>query len=253
MTEDDFIAKTEEYGDEFRAMMGAEGVRELLRTIDINHDIENLRRELEATGSEAKIKKIAKRLKVLEASSARASSPTGWSWKCCRCCRPSCVRWCRSTAGASPPPTSMICTGASSTATTASSPARAEGARDHRAHEKRMLQESVESLLDNGRRGKAMTGANKRALKSLADMIKGKADASARTCSASASTTRAARHRGRPAVEAAPVRAAQADGARTVQAVHLQQLETMGVATTIKQAKKYVESQEPIVWDILEG
>ena len=58
MTEDDFLAKTEEYGDEFRAMMGAEGVRELLRTINIERDIDQLRRDLEATGSEAKIKKI---------------------------------------------------------------------------------------------------------------------------------------------------------------------------------------------------
>ncbi|HRO61763.1 MAG TPA: DNA-directed RNA polymerase subunit beta', partial [Burkholderiaceae bacterium] len=66
MTEDDYNAKVEEYGDEFRALMGAEGVRELLRTIDIDREIETLRRELEATGSEAKIKKIAKRLKVLE-------------------------------------------------------------------------------------------------------------------------------------------------------------------------------------------
>src|SRR5690606_40217566 len=66
MTEDDYLAKSEEYMDDFRALMGAEAVRELLRTIDIDREIETLKQELAATGSEAKIKKIAKRLKVLE-------------------------------------------------------------------------------------------------------------------------------------------------------------------------------------------
>jgi DNA-directed RNA polymerase subunit beta' len=90
-------------------------------------------------------------------------------------------------------------------------------------NEKRMLQESVDALLDNGRRGRAITGSNKRPLKSLADMIKGKQGRFRRTCSASASTTRAFGHRGRPDAEAAPVRPAQEDGAGAVQAVHLQQ------------------------------
>src|ERR687883_239955 len=111
MTEDDYLAKVEEFGDDFSAAMGAEGVRELLRNLDLKHEIETLRTDLAATTSDTKIKKIAKRLKVLEII----------------------VR-----------------------------------------NEKRMLQEAVDSLLDNGRRGKAMTGANKRPLKSLADMIKGK-------------------------------------------------------------------------------
>jgi len=66
LTEDDYLAKVEEYGDDFTALMGAEGVRELLRTIDISNEVEVLRKELETTGSEAKIKKIAKRHKVLE-------------------------------------------------------------------------------------------------------------------------------------------------------------------------------------------
>ena len=66
MSDDDFLAKTEEYGDDFRALMGAEAVRELLRTIDIDREVETLRGELKATSSEAKIKKISKRLKVLD-------------------------------------------------------------------------------------------------------------------------------------------------------------------------------------------
>ena len=67
LTEDDYLAKVEEYGDEFNAVMGAEAVRELLRTMNIHNEIEKLRQDLGDTGSEAKIKKIAKRLKVLEA------------------------------------------------------------------------------------------------------------------------------------------------------------------------------------------
>ena len=67
LTEDDYLAKVEEYGDEFNAVMGAEAVRELLRTMDIEREVVQLRQDLGATGSEAKIKKIAKRLKVLEA------------------------------------------------------------------------------------------------------------------------------------------------------------------------------------------
>ena len=84
MSDDDFLAKTEEYGDDFRALMGAEAVRELLRTIDIDREVETLRGELKATSSEAKIKKISKRLKVLEGFRSPASRPSGWSWKCCR-------------------------------------------------------------------------------------------------------------------------------------------------------------------------
>ena len=67
LSEDDYLAKVEEYGDDFTAVMGAEGIRELLRSLDAHHEIDTLRKELETTGSEAKIKKIAKRLKVLEA------------------------------------------------------------------------------------------------------------------------------------------------------------------------------------------
>src|ERR1041384_689286 len=67
LTEDDYLAKLEQHGDDFAAAMGAEGIRELLKALDVPHEIEKLRKELEATGSDTKIKKIAKRLKVLEA------------------------------------------------------------------------------------------------------------------------------------------------------------------------------------------
>jgi DNA-directed RNA polymerase subunit beta' len=120
-------------------------------------------------------------------------------------------------------------------------------------NEKRMLQESVDALLDNGRRGRAITGSNKRPLKSLADMIKGKqgrfrqnllgkrVDYSGRSVIVV----------GGPDAEAAPVRPAQEDGAGAVQAVHLRQAAARGLATTIKAAKKMVEREPPEVWDIL--
>jgi DNA-directed RNA polymerase subunit beta' len=75
LSEDDYLAKVEEYGDDFIALMGAEGVREMLRSLDLPHEVEKLRSELETTGSEAKIKKIAKRLKVLEAFQSSGIKP----------------------------------------------------------------------------------------------------------------------------------------------------------------------------------
>jgi DNA-directed RNA polymerase subunit beta' len=103
MSEDDFDAKFKEYGDEFQAKMGAEGIKDLLQSIDIEGSIEKLRNDL--TGSELKIKKNAKRLKVLEAFKKSASSPSGWCWTCCPCCHRTCVRWCRWTVAVLRPPT----------------------------------------------------------------------------------------------------------------------------------------------------
>jgi DNA-directed RNA polymerase subunit beta' len=119
-------------------------------------------------------------------------------------------------------------------------------------NEKRMLQEAVDALFDNGRRGRVITGANKRPLKSLSDMLKGKqgrfrqnllgkrVDYSGRSVIVTART------------QAAPVRPAQEDGARAVQAVHLRALEPRAMASTVKQAKKLVEKEKPEVWDILD-
>jgi DNA-directed RNA polymerase beta' subunit len=83
--------------------MGAEGIKKLLEEMDLDVEIDKIRNDM--TGSELKIKKNSKRLKVLEAFKKSASSPSGWSWRCCRCCRRTCVRWCRWTAAASPRPT----------------------------------------------------------------------------------------------------------------------------------------------------
>ena len=254
MTEDDFLAKTEEYGDEFRAQMGAEGVRELLRTIDINREIENLRKDLEATGSEAKIKKIAKRLKVLEGFQRSGIKPNWMVMEVLPVLPPE-LR-----------PLVPLDGGRFATSDLNDLYRRVIN-RNNRLrrllelkapeiivrNEKRMLQESVDSLLDNGRRGKAMTGANKRALKSLADMIKGKGGRFRQNL-----LGKRVDYSGRSVIVVGPQLKLHQCGLPKLMALELfkpfifNKLETMGIATTIKQAKKYVESQEPIVWDILE-
>ena len=175
MTEDDYMAKTEEYGDEFKAMMGAEAIKELLATINIDEEVEDLRRELSETTSEAKVKKIAKRLKVLEGFQRSGIKPE-WMVMDVLPVLPPDLR-----------PLVPLDGGRFATSDLNDLYRRVIN-RNNRLkrllelkapdiivrNEKRMLQEAVDSLLDNGRRGKAMTGPSKRPLKSLADMIKGK-------------------------------------------------------------------------------
>ncbi len=254
MTEDDFLAKTEEYGDDFRAMMGAEGIRELLRSIDIDRDIEQLRKDLEATGSEAKIKKLAKRLKVLEGFQKSGIKPDWMVMEVLPVLPPE-LR-----------PLVPLDGGRFATSDLNDLYRRVIN-RNNRLkrllelkapeiivrNEKRMLQEAVDSLLDNGRRGKAMTGANKRALKSLADMIKGKGGRFRQNL-----LGKRVDYSGRSVIVVGPQLKLHQCGLPKLMALELfkpfifNKLETMGIATTIKQAKKYVETQEPIVWDILE-
>jgi DNA-directed RNA polymerase subunit beta' len=169
MSDDDFLAKTEEYGDDFHALMGAEAVRELLRTIDIDREVERLRAELKATGSDAKIKKISKRLKVLEGFQKSGIKPDWMIMEVLPVLPPD-LR-----------PLVPLDGGRFATSDLNDLYRRVIN-RNNRLkrllelkapdiilrNEKRMLQESVDSLLDNGRRGKAMTGANKRQLKSQA-------------------------------------------------------------------------------------
>ena len=120
-------------------------------------------------------------------------------------------------------------------------------------NEKRMLQEAVDSLLDNGRRGKAMTGANKRALKSLADMIKGKSGRFRQNL-----LGKRVDYSGRSVIVVGPTLKLHQCGLPKLMALELfkpfifSRLEAMGIATTIKAAKKEVESGTPVVWDILE-
>jgi DNA-directed RNA polymerase subunit beta' len=174
MSEDDFDAKSKEYGyDEFVAKMGAEGIKELLESIDLDVEIDKLRNDL--TGSELKIKKNAKRLKVIEAFKKSGIKPE-WMVLDVLPVLPPDLR-----------PLVPLDGGRFATSDlndlyrrVINRNSRLRRLLELKApeiiarNEKRMLQEAVDSLLDNGRRGKAMTGANKRALKSLADMIKGK-------------------------------------------------------------------------------
>ena len=175
LSEDDYLSKVEEFGDDFQAVMGAEGVRELLRSIDVNHEIEVIRKDLDETGSETKIKKLAKRLKVLEGFQKSGIKPEWMVLEVLPVLPPE-LR-----------PLVPLDGGRFATSDLNDLYRRVIN-RNNRLkrllelkapeiivrNEKRMLQEAVDSLLDNGRRGKAMTGANKRPLKSLADMIKGK-------------------------------------------------------------------------------
>src|SRR4249920_2168896 len=173
MTEEDYDAKRTEFGDEFIALMGAEGVHKLLGDIDLDIEIDKLRGDM--TGSELKVKKNSKRLKVLEAFKKSGIKPN-WMVMDVLPVLPPDLR-----------PLVPLDGGRFATSDLNDLYRRVSN-RNNRLkrlldlnapdiivrNEKRMLQEAVDSLLDNGRRGKAMTGANKRALKSLADMIKGK-------------------------------------------------------------------------------
>ncbi|TVO57978.1 DNA-directed RNA polymerase subunit beta' [Denitromonas ohlonensis] len=254
LTEDDYLAKVEEYGDEFDASMGAEGVRELLRTLDVVQEIEKLRGELEATSSDAKIKKYSKRLKILEAFQQSGIKPE-WMILAVLPVLPPDLR-----------PLVPLDGGRFATSDLNDLYRRVIN-RNNRLkrllelkapeiivrNEKRMLQESVDSLLDNGRRGKAMTGANKRPLKSLADMIKGKGGRFRQNL-----LGKRVDYSGRSVIVVGPQLKLHQCGLPKLMALELfkpfifNKLELMGLATTIKQAKKMVESQEPVVWDILE-
>jgi len=254
LTEDDYLAKVEEYGDDFQALMGAEGIRELLRNLDLESEIEKLRGELEVTGSEAKNKKLAKRLKVLEGFQKSGIKPDWMVLEVLPVLPPD-LR-----------PLVPLDGGRFATSDLNDLYRRVIN-RNNRLkrllelkapdiivrNEKRMLQESVDSLLDNGRRGKAMTGANKRPLKSLADMIKGKGGRFRQNL-----LGKRVDYSGRSVIVVGPQLKLHQCGLPKLMALELfkpfifNKLELMGLATTIKQAKKMVESQEPVVWDILE-
>ena len=254
LTEDDYLAKLEQHGDDFSASMGAEGIRELLKALDVTHEIEKLRKELETTGSDTKIKKIAKRLKVLEAFHKSGIKPEWMILEVLPVLPPE-LR-----------PLVPLDGGRFATSDLNDLYRRVIN-RNNRLkrllelkapdiivrNEKRMLQEAVDSLLDNGRRGKAMTGANKRPLKSLADMIKGKGGRFRQNL-----LGKRVDYSGRSVIVVGPQLKLHQCGLPKLMALELfkpyifNKLETMGLATTIKAAKKMVEAQEPVVWDILE-
>ena len=252
MSEDDYDKYTAEYGDEFTAKMGAEGIKDLLESIEIDSEIERLRGDL--TGSELKVKKNSKRLKVIEKKKKSGIKP-GWMILEVLPVLPPDLR-----------PLVPLDGGRFATSDlndlyrrVINRNSRLSRLLELKApeiiarNEKRMLQESVDSLLDNGRRGKAMTGANKRALKSLADMIKGKGGRFRQNL-----LGKRVDYSGRSVITVGPTLKLHQCGLPKLMALELfkpfifARLEQQGIATTIKAAKKEVENNNPVVWDILE-
>ncbi|CAN5914276.1 DNA-directed RNA polymerase subunit beta' [soil metagenome] len=252
MSEDDYDTKRKEFGDEFTAKMGAEGIKDLLEGIELDSEIERLRGDL--TGSEVKVKKNSKRLKVLEAFRKSGIKPN-WMVLDVLPVLPPDLR-----------PLVPLDGGRFATSDlndlyrrVINRNSRLRRLLELKApeiiarNEKRMLQEAVDSLLDNGRRGKAMTGANKRALKSLADMIKGKSGRFRQNL-----LGKRVDYSGRSVIVVGPTLKLHQCGLPKLMALELfkpfifSRLEAMGIATTIKAAKKEVESGTPVVWDILE-
>jgi len=252
MTEDDYEAKRTEHGDEFVALMGAEGIERLLEDMDLDVEIERLRGDM--TGSELKVKKNSKRLKVMEAFKKSGIKPNWMVMKVLPVLPPD-LR-----------PLVPLDGGRFATSDLNDLYRRVINRNNRLArllelkapeiivrNEKRMLQEAVDSLLDNGRRGKAMTGANKRALKSLADMIKGKGGRFRQNL-----LGKRVDYSGRSVIVVGPTLKLHQCGLPKLMALELfkpfifSRLEAMGIATTIKAAKKEVESGTPVVWDILE-
>ncbi|WP_174873601.1 DNA-directed RNA polymerase subunit beta' [Vogesella oryzae] len=254
LSEEDYLDKLDQHGEEFEALMGAEAVRELLKKLDLAGEIETLRRELEATSSDTKIKKIAKRLKVLEAFQRSGMKPEWMIMEVLPVLPPE-LR-----------PLVPLDGGRFATSDlndlyrrVINRNNRLKRLLELRApdiivrNEKRMLQESVDSLLDNGRRGKAMTGANKRPLKSLADMIKGKGGRFRQNL-----LGKRVDYSGRSVITVGPTLRLHQCGLPKKMALELfkpfifHKLEVLGLASTIKAAKKLVEQEVPEVWDILE-
>jgi len=252
MSEDDYDAKRTEYGDEFIALMGAEGIKKLLEDMDLDIEIDKLRNDM--TGSELKVKKNSKRLKVMEAFKKSGIKPNWMVMEVLPVLPPD-LR-----------PLVPLDGGRFATSDLNDLYRRVINRNNRLArllelkapeiivrNEKRMLQEAVDSLLDNGRRGKAMTGANKRALKSLADMIKGKSGRFRQNL-----LGKRVDYSGRSVITVGPTLKLHQCGLPKLMALELfkpfifSRLEAMGIATTIKAAKKEVESGTPVVWDILE-
>lgn len=249
-----YLDAMEQYGDEFDARMGAEAIRDLLRQVDLEEEIKNLREELPTTSSETKIKKITKRLKLLEAFYESGNKPE-WMIMDVLPVLPPDLR-----------PLVPLDGGRFATSDLNDLYRRVIN-RNNRLkrlldlnapdiivrNEKRMLQESVDALLDNGRRGRAITGTNKRPLKSLADMIKGKQGRFRQNL-----LGKRVDYSGRSVIVVGPTLKLHQCGLPKKMALELfkpfifSKLEFRGLATTIKAAKKMVEREESVVWDILD-
>lgn len=254
LTEEEYLDRLEEWGDEFTAKMGAEAIKDLLGSMDMHAEAEQMREELETTNSETKRKKVTKRLKLVEAFIQSGNNPE-WMILTVLPVLPPDLR-----------PLVPLDGGRFATSDLNDLYRRVIN-RNNRLkrllelaapdiivrNEKRMLQESVDALLDNGRRGRAITGSNKRPLKSLADMIKGKQGRFRQNL-----LGKRVDYSGRSVITVGPYLRLHQCGLPKKMALELfkpfiySKLETRGLATTIKAAKKMVEREEAVVWDILD-
>ena len=253
LNDEQYYEAMEEFGDEFTAKMGAEAIQDLMMQIEVPVEVERLREEIPATNSETKIKKLSKRLKLLEAFARSGNRPEWMVLKALPVLPPD-LR-----------PLVPLDGGRFATSDLNDLYRRVIN-RNNRLkrlldlnapdiivrNEKRMLQESVDALLDNGRRGRAITGSNKRPLKSLADMIKGKQGRFRQNL-----LGKRVDYSGRSVIVTGPTLKLHQCGLPKKMALELfkpfifGKLEHRGLASTIKAAKKMVEREPPEVWDIL--
>lgn len=254
LNEEEYLDALEEHGDDFDAKMGAEAVYELLKALDVPSDVAAMREELPSVTSETKRKKITKRLKLLESFQQSGNKP----------------EWMILTVLPVLPPELrplVPLDGGRFATSDLNDLYRRVINRNNRLkrlldlaapdiivrNEKRMLQEAVDALLDNGRRGRAITGSNKRPLKSLADMIKGKQGRFRQNL-----LGKRVDYSGRSVITVGPTLRLHQCGLPKKMALELfkpfiyGKLEGRGLATTIKAAKKLVEREAPEVWDVLD-
>jgi DNA-directed RNA polymerase subunit beta' len=254
LSDEAYLEAIEENGDEFVALMGAEAVFHMLGDIDLEAERQQLREEIESTRSETKLKRITKRLKLVESFIESGNDP----------------QWMIMTVLPVLPPDLrplVPLDGGRFATSDLNDLYRRVINRNNRLkrllelnapdiivrNEKRMLQESVDAMLDNGRRGRAITGTNKRPLKSLADMIKGKQGRFRQNL-----LGKRVDYSGRSVIVVGPTLKLHQCGLPKKMALELfkpfifGKLHRMGLTTTIKAAKKMVEKESAEVWDVLE-
>ncbi len=254
LSDEAYLEAVEQYGDDFDARMGAEAVRELLHGLDLKQLVGQLRQEILECSSETKLKRLSKRLKLMESFLNSGNKPE-WMVLTVLPVLPPDLR-----------PLVPLDGGRFATSDLNDLYRRVIN-RNNRLkrllelnapdiivrNEKRMLQEAVDSLLDNGRRGRAITGSNKRPLKSLADMIKGKQGRFRQNL-----LGKRVDYSGRSVIVVGPTLRLHQCGLPKKMALELfkpfifSKLQYRNIQTTIKAAKKMVEREEPAVWDILE-
>ena len=255
LSEEDYVKAQDEFGaDSFTAMIGAEAIREMLKALDLEKLAADLRVEIAESTSELKPKKLAKRLKLIEAFTQSTNKP----------------EWMILTHVPVIPPDLrplVPLDGGRFATSDLNDLYRRVINRNNRLkrlielrapdiiirNEKRMLQEAVDALFDNGRRGRVITGANKRPLKSLADMLKGKQGRFRQNL-----LGKRVDYSGRSVIVVGPELKLHQCGLPKKMALELfkpfiySRLDAKGLSTTVKQAKKLVEKEKPEVWDILD-